>query len=426
LVDVLTESFIHLVRNAVSHGIETPKERLDLGKKEEGVLKLKARREGSVVIFEIEDDGAGLNYRKIKEKAIQFGYLDQYEADNIRNDKLANLIFQPGFSTKSSTGDISGRGVGLDVVKNIVESLNGSIHIESIYGQGTTFIITVPVSLLISDYLLLKENKQIFSVPIVSVQETFDIDISNIKKIGELYFYKLRDEVYEIHDLGLLLKQTKEAVLTHKDVGVLVDGPRKKYIITVEEIVGRETAVTKKTGKLLEGLRHFIGATISPHGEIRLIIDPVRLMENKLGVVEYRKSAEKTEYSRGLSYSPNSVLVVDDSISVRKYLTKLLTDAGYKVETAYDGANALSILESRRFDLIISDLEMPVMHGYELIENVRKALGDNQTAIFVLTSRATDKHKAKAFEVGANDFLVKPFNDDEVLLKIEGVMSERT
>lgn len=425
LVDALTESFIHLVRNAVSHGVEFVEERKTSGKEIEGLLKLKAKREGSVVVFEIEDDGAGIDYGRIREKAIQLGLLDKYEADNIRTDKLINYLFKPGFSTKNKVGNISGRGVGLDVVKKRVESLNGHVYVETALGEGTKFVLTVPVTLLISDYLLLKENGQIFAIPIVSVQETFEINAENIKKIGEHYFYKLRDSVFEIHDLGLLLEQTNEAILNHNDVGVLVEGPRKKYILTVDSLEGRETSVTKKMGKFLEGLRHFAGASISPQGTVRLIVDPVRLMERKTGYTEYRRSIDSSEVSKGITYIPNSILVVDDSISVRKYLIKLLTQAGYRVDTAYDGVNALSYLDEKKYDLIMTDLEMPMMHGYELIENIRRIKGDTQTAIFVLTSRATEKHRMKAYDVGANDFLVKPFNDEEVLDKIKGVMLER-
>ncbi len=427
LIDSLTESFIHLIRNAVSHGIELPEERIKAGKDEEGVIKLKAVRIGTTVSFEIEDDGRGINYQTIRNKIVEQSLADKYEAEHMRIDKLIEYLFIPGFSTKEVAGDISGRGVGLDVVKRNIESLNGSLSVESNVNEGTKFTLNVPVSLLIADYLIVKENSQIFSIPVVSVQETFELNKNNIKKIGDIYFYKLRGEMYEIHDLGYLLKQTQDPVLNPEDVGVLVEGPRKKYVITVESIEGRETSVTKKLGKFLEELRHFSGATISPQGQIRFILDPIRLMEKKTTLIKYSSViSRRNKEEKGISYLTNSILIVDDSISVRKYLIKLLSSAGYKVDAATDGANALTYLDKNLYDIIITDLEMPIMHGYELLENIRKIRGDERTIVYVLTSRATEKHKEKAFKMGANGFIVKPFNDDDVLEQIKGAMLERT
>ena len=426
LVDSLTESFIHLVRNSVSHGIETPEERKKLGKDEEGTIKLKATRIGNNISFEIADDGSGIKYDAIRKKIVKQGLASVYEAKNMRVDKLIEYLFLPGFSTKETAGDISGRGVGLDVVKKNIEALNGSMSVESDVNKGTKFILNVPVTLLIADYLIVKENEQVFSIPVVSVQETFELKSEDIKKIGEIYFYSLRGEMYEIHDLGYLLKQTKDPILNHESVGVLVDGPRKQYVITVDSIEGRETSVTKKLGKFFDELKHFSGATISPQGAIRLILDPIRLMERKSSLIKYSPViSHKDTDEQGVTYLTNSILVVDDSISVRKYLTKLLTSAGYNVDAATDGADALTYLDKSFYDLIITDLEMPIMHGYELLENVRKLRGDDRTIIFVLTSRATEKHKEKAFQMGANGFIVKPFNDDDVLERIKGAIFER-
>ena len=426
LVDSLTESFIHLVRNSVSHGIETPEERKRLGKEEEGAIRLKATRVGTNISFEITDDGSGIKYDAIRKKIVQNGLGSVYEAKNMRVDKLIEYLFLPGFSTKETTGDISGRGVGLDVVKRNIEALNGTLSVESDVNEGTKFVLNVPVTLLIAEYLIVKENEQVFSIPVVSVQETFELKSENIKKIGDIYFYGIRGEMYEIHDLGYLLKQTEDPVLNHSSVGVLVDGPRKKYVITVDSIEGRETSVTKKLGKFLDELKHFSGATISSQGVIRLILDPVRLMERKSSLIKYSPvMSHKNTKEQGVTYLTNSILVVDDSISVRKYLAKLLTSAGYNVDAATDGADALTYLDKAFYDVIVTDLEMPIMHGYELLENVRKLRGDDRTIVFVLTSRATEKHKEKAFQMGADGFIVKPFNDDDVLERIKGSIFER-
>lgn len=426
VIDLLTEAFMHLVRNAVSHGIESEAERISRGKSPEGNILLRAKREGSQIVLEVEDDGKGLKVDAIKRKAVQKGFISEYELNNLRGDKLFDYIFKPGFSTLDEASELSGRGVGLDVVKNRVESLGGTISIVNRENQGVTFVLVIPTSLLIADYLLMEENAQVFSVPIVSVYESFNISLSNVKKIGEHFFYTVRDKIYEIHDLGLLLKQVNEAEFKNGDVGILVEGVQKPYIITVDNIVGRETSVTKKLGKMLEGLKYFVGATVSPKGEPRLIIDPIRLIEAKTGVaLRYTRKQTEEKLSDVITYLPNSILVVDDSISIRKFLTSSLSNQGYIIDEATDGANALLKLDSKRYDLIITDLEMPVMNGYELIEKIRNYKQDSLTPIFVLTSRATEKHKAKAFELGANDFLIKPLNEDKIREKVREVMLER-
>jgi chemosensory pili system protein ChpA (sensor histidine kinase/response regulator) len=426
LIDALTESFIHLVRNAISHGIEDSEVRKQKGKSEEGVISLRGKREGSYVILEIEDDGRGLDINLIREKVVEKGMLSEYEARSIRADRLLDYIFLPGFSTKKEASEISGRGVGLDVVKRQVENLGGNISIINSEGKGLCVQLSVPVTLLIADYLLLKENSQVFSIPIISVYESFNIKTENVKKIGEHYFYKIRDDIYEIHDLGVLLKQVHSAEFREDGVGVVVEGGKKPYIITVDEIVGRETAVTKKLGKLVEGLKYYTGATISPGGEVRLIVDPIRLIESKSGnTLKYASSKVSEAKKEEKTYIPNSVLIVDDSISIRKFLSSIIVDINCVVDEAYDGANALEKLEKRRYDLIITDLEMPVVNGYELIDKIRNYYLDHSTPIFVLTSRATEKHKNKAYELGANDFLIKPLNEDKIKEKIREVIFER-
>lgn len=426
LIDALTESIIHIVRNAVSHGIESPEIRKEQGKPEEGNIYFRAKREASQVIIEIEDDGRGFDLKRIRETAIKKGLLDEYEAHDMRADKLLNLVFFPGFSTSDKSSETSGRGVGLDVVKRQVESLSGSVTIINRENSGACFQIIIPVSLLIAEYLIIKENSQVFCIPIISVYEIFSINKENIKKIGERDFYKVRDDYYEIYDLGAMLGQVEVSEFKEENYGVLLEGVKKPYVIIVDEILGREVTVTKKIGKIIEGLKHISGATISPRGEIRFIIDPLRLIEKKTGsTLRYVKSIKGVGKTAQKVYIPNSILIVDDSISIRKFLTSVIKGLGFAVDEAIDGANALEKLESNKYDLIITDLEMPVMNGYELIEKVRGVMKDSETKIFVLTSRATEKHREKAIELGADDFLVKPLNEDLIKDKIKGVMLER-
>jgi len=424
LIDALNEVIIHIIRNAVSHGIENKEKRKKSGKNEEGIINLSASRENNIIVFEISDDGEGIDPLKLKNKAVELGILTKYDADNMRADKVIDLIFYPGFSTKSDAGDVSGRGVGLDAVKKKIESMGGSIYVNSEKGKGTTFTINVPITLLIADYLVLRENKQLFSIPIISVHETFEIHPDAIRKIGNHFFYEVRDDIYEIHDLGTLIKQTSKASFKEGDIGILVDGPRKNYALTVDELIGRETAVTKKMGRFFSGLPYFVGANIGSQGEIRFIVDTIKLMEAKSGTITYKRDINPEKKTKGINYISNSILVVDDSISVRKYITNLLSNE-YYVDEAVDGIDALRKLETKRYDLIITDLEMPSLNGYELIEHIRTIKGDNLTHIFVLTSRATEKHRLKAMELGANEFIIKPIREQSIIEKVKGVMIER-
>lgn len=424
LIDALNEVIIHIIRNAVSHGIENKEKRKKSGKNEEGIINLSASRENNIIVFEISDDGEGIDPLKLKNKAVELGILTKYDADNMRADKVIDLIFYPGFSTKSDAGDVSGRGVGLDAVKKKIESMGGSIYVNSEKGKGTTFTINVPITLLIADYLVLRENKQLFSIPIISVHETFEIHPDAIRKIGNHFFYEVRDDIYEIHDLGTLIKQTSKASFKEGDIGILVDGPRKNYALTVDELIGRETAVTKKMGRFFSGLPYFVGANIGSQGEIRFIVDTIKLMETKSGTITYKRDTSPEKKTKGINYIANSILVVDDSISVRKYITNLLSNE-YYVDEAVDGIDALRKLETKRYDLIITDLEMPSLNGYELIEHIRTIKGDNLTHIFVLTSRATEKHRLKAMELGANEFIIKPIREQSIIEKVKGVMIER-
>ncbi|MGA1847510.1 hybrid sensor histidine kinase/response regulator [Deferribacter abyssi] len=419
ILDMISDAFLHLVRNSVSHGIETKRERKEKGKTSYGNLYLRAYRSGTSIIFEIEDDGRGIDINIIKDKAVALGLLQEYEANNLRMDDLLQLIFTPGFSTAESITDISGRGIGLDVVKRIVENLGGSVSVYTEKDKFTKFVLVIPITQFIAEYLIVKEDKHIFALPLQSVYEIIPLEVNKIKKIGEHFFYNLRNEVYEIVDLMVALGVKKKNEFRENSFGILVDGPQKKYIIQIESILGRETTITKKFKPFLVKINKFLGTSVSSKGDVRLILDTVRLFSTKMKVREFIK-IDKPKNEKTITYNSNGILIVDDSISVRKYLSDILVKNGFKVVQAKDGLNALEILETSRFPYIITDLEMPNINGYELINKIRNFLQDNEVKIFVVTSRATEKHKDKAIELGANGFIIKPFTEDSILKAIKG------
>ncbi|KAA0258812.1 response regulator [Deferribacter autotrophicus] len=423
ILDMINDAFLHLVRNSVSHGIETEKERKEKGKPATGSIYLRAYRSGTSIIFEIEDDGKGIDINTVKEKAVSLELIQEYEANNLRMDDLLQFIFTPGFSTAESITDVSGRGIGLDVVKRIVENLGGSVSVYTEKDKFTKFILVIPVTQFIAEYLIVKEDKHIFAIPLQSVYEIIPLEVNKIKKIGEHFFYNLRNEVYEIVDLMVALGVKKKNEFRENSFGILVDGPQKKYMIQVESILGRETTITKKFKPFLVKINKFLGTSVSPKGDVRLILDTVRLFSTKIKVRDFTK-IDKPKDEKTISYHSNGILIVDDSISVRKYLSDILVKNGYKVVQAKDGLNALEILETSRFPYIITDLEMPNVNGYELIDKIRNSLQDNEVRIFVVTSRATEKHKDKALELGANGFIIKPFTEDSILKAIKGIDHE--
>lgn len=424
--DSLKESFIHLVRNSVSHGIEKPEDRVRLNKRSTGLIILRAQRQGSQIIFEIEDDGAGIDLEKVRQKALDRNIINNYEADNMRHDKLIELLFMPGFTTKDTVDDVSGRGVGLDVVKESVEKVGGEVKISSDLGKGTKITLTIPVKEVIGDYLLIVENGQFFSIPLLNISSIFYFDKNNLQKRSPGYKYNLMGDMLDIYDLGVLLKQVANGEFDETKSCVVLNARNKRYIISVDSILDRTTTVTKPLPQSLKSFTCYSGATLDVYGNIALILDPLNLVKSTESYSMFLNVKNKDESIDSVMYLPNSVLIVDDSLSVRRYLGKLLDNHGFKYFEAKNGVDALTMLRERKFDLIITDLEMPLMNGYELINSIRGELLDHETPVFVLTSRGTDKHRNKAIELGADDFIMKPFDEDDIIKKIKEAISGRS
>jgi chemosensory pili system protein ChpA (sensor histidine kinase/response regulator) len=425
IFDGLKESFVHLVRNSVSHGIELPSDREAAGKKKTGTLILRANRQGNQLIFEIEDDGSGIDLDAVRKKAVGKGLISTYEAESMRGDKLLELLFIPGFTTRDYVDDISGRGVGLDVVKDTIDKLGGYVRISTELGKGTKVILGIPVKELIAEYLTVVENGQKFSLPILNIHTTFFIDISKLHKRTDRYQYDFRGELLDIYDLGVLIKQVASGEFDESKSCIVLQSRHKKYIVVVDGIGDKAMTITKPLPHSLKDFGYYLGATIDVDGKIALIIDPLNLVKDDYSYTISISSKKKDEKLKTVEYLPNSILIVDDSLSVRKYLGKLLDSYGFNFTEATDGMSALSMLRERKFDLIITDLEMPMMNGYELINAIRNEMMDHDTPVFVLTSRATDKHRNKAMELGANDFIMKPFNDEEIIGKIKEMVGKK-
>jgi chemotaxis protein histidine kinase CheA/ActR/RegA family two-component response regulator len=424
--EIISDPFMHMIRNAVSHGLETVAERTAQGKEPEGSLILAARHEGNSIVIEIEDDGRGMDPAVLRKTAVEKGFLQETEARSLSDTEAINLIFRPGFSTAAQVGKVSGRGVGMDVVSTHLSRINGRIEIKTEAGVGTKFVIRLPLTLAIAQALIVKLKDQELAVPMNLVEETTRFAYKDIQRAAGEEMVDLRGTLVNILKLNELLGAGKfpKKDDAYRHPALILGVAERRIALLVEEITGREEIVVKSLGEYLKGVKLFSGATISGEGNVRLIINVATLFGEE-GAVASRAfvgGAREAAAPEAAKRKPR-VLVVDDSISIRKYVQRFLDRAGFEVEVAPDGMEALNIMSRMKFDAVITDLEMPVMHGYDLMAEMRKSADLMNIPIIVLTSRAGDKHRQKAIEMGARDYLVKPFEQQEMIGALKRLLS---
>lgn len=425
IFEIISDPIMHMVRNAISHGIEGPEERSRLGKEPGGSLILSARHDGSSIVLQIEDDGRGMDPEHLRKSAVDKGFITAGEAKSMSDGDALNLIFRPGFSTASAVGKVSGRGVGMDVVTTQLGKINGRIEIKTEKGVGTRFIIKLPLTLAIAQALIVKVKDQEVAIPMNLVEETTRFSGKDIQHAAGEEMINLRGSLMRLLRLNTLLTAGKlpKREEDYRYPTLILVLAEKRLALMVEDIVGREEIVVKSLGDYLKNVRMFSGATISGEGDVRLILNVAHLfgeetISTKTSYVGGRETAAVETPSR-----KPSVLVVDDSISIRKYVQRFLDRSGYEVETATDGMNALEVLAKAKFDAVITDLEMPVMHGYDLIAEMKRNPVFMSIPIIVLTSRAGEKHRQKAIDMGAQDYLVKPFEEQEMIEALKRLLA---
>lgn len=426
IFEIISDPLMHMIRNAVSHGIETVDERKMLKKEPTGSLILNARHEGNSIVLEIEDDGHGMDPAALRQAAVDKGFISAAEAQSLTDLEAINLIFRPGFSTAQKISKISGRGVGMDVVSTHLARINGRIEIKTEKGVGTKFVIRLPLTLAIAQALIVKLNDQEMAVPMNLVEETTRFSSKDIQRAAGEEMVGLRGTLLRLLKLNELLGAGKfpKKDESYRHPTLILGMAEKRIALMVEDIIGREEIVVKSLGDYLKGIKFFSGATISGEGNVRLIINIASLFGDE-AVVASRASigSAKEPMKQEISQRKPKVLVVDDSISIRKYVQRFLDRTGYEVEVAPDGMEALNIMGRMKFDAVITDLEMPVMHGYDLMAEMRKNSEFMNIPIIVLTSRAGEKHRQKALEMGAQDYLVKPFEEQEMLGALKKLLS---
>jgi chemosensory pili system protein ChpA (sensor histidine kinase/response regulator) len=411
----------HLLRNAVSHGIEDANARLANGKRPEGLITLQLAREGTDVVLTLSDDGAGLDRARIRAKAVERGLIDADAA--IEDDDLYQVIMQPGFSTAQELSQVSGRGVGMDVVLTEVKQLGGTLEIDSQPGRGTSFTIRLPFTLAITDALLVTVGEEIFAVPHSSMDGVVRIATEELRAIyaGEQEGFQYGGRNYSVRYLGSMLGSQAP----HLTDGVrwlpllLVRSGEHRVAIQVDGLLGNRQIVVKSIGAQLSTVRWFTGGTILADGQIALILDTNSLVRIDSTQQPTAKLESVAPMSKGVS-----VMVVDDSITVRKVTSRLLERHNMHVVTAKDGVDAVTLLQEQRPDVMLLDIEMPRMDGYELARHMRSTPELKDIPIIMITSRTGDKHRNRALELGVKRYLGKPYQEAELLENIYTVLAD--
>jgi two-component system chemotaxis sensor kinase CheA len=414
IIEEIGDPLMHMIRNSVDHGIESPEERIAAGKPEVGTVELKAYNEGNQIVIEIADDGRGMDPDMLKSKALEKGLISEKEADMMSDKEAFMLIFKPGFSTAAKITNVSGRGVGMDVVKTNVEKLNGIIEVDSTPGEGSVFKIKIPLTLAIIQALLVAAQEELFAIPLANVIETVRITTEDISAVEGKSVLKLRDEVLPLVNMSDIFKIEK--ILGNNQylyVVVLGVGASKVGLI-VDGLIGQEEIVIKSLGEYLKGIEGIAGATIRGDGKVTLIVDVAALMKLAkethsstivTSIVEKKQKKEKPE--------DYVILIVDDSNTDRKIMKKCIEPLGFQIKEATNGEEALNILKNdSNIDAALVDIEMPKMDGYTLAQEIRKYNRFKNLPLIAVTSRTTKSDRVRGVEVGMNEYITKPYTPD--------------
>ncbi|MEP6883455.1 MAG: Hpt domain-containing protein [Gammaproteobacteria bacterium] len=412
----------HMLRNAIVHGIETPERRTALGKPDVGRISVSLERDGAEVVIVVADDGAGISVKLIREKAIALGLADPQS--KLTDEEAVQLILEPGFSTAGHVTQAAGRGVGMDVVATEVKKLGGGLFIDTTAGKGSRFTIRLPFTLAISQALIVRVAEETYALPLATVEGVVrlprNIVARHLGKDAPLFEYG--GQKYRFQQLGSFvgLGSTR---LPEADVSisvVLIRAGEHSTALVTDELVGSREIVVKSLGPQISGIRGIAGATILGDGRIVIILDMGSLVRS-----EWRARPSETVVLDQRDRR-TFALVVDDSITVRRVTQRLLERNGMRVLTAKDGVDAVSLLQENLPDIILLDIEMPRMDGYEVAAHVRNDPRLKDIPIVMITSRVSEKHRARAIELGVDDYLGKPYQESQLLDAIEPLVNRRS
>ncbi|EAK0952311.1 hybrid sensor histidine kinase/response regulator [Campylobacter lari] len=416
IVEEIGDPIMHMIRNSCDHGIEDPATRIANGKPEKGTVNLKAYNEGNHIVVEIADDGKGLDADVLKSKAIEKNLITEREADQMSDKEAFALIFKPGFSTAAKITNVSGRGVGMDVVKTNIEKLNGVIEIDSELGKGTVMKLKIPLTLAIIQSLLVGTQEEFYAIPLASVLETVRVPIDDIYTIEGKNVLRLRDEVLSLVRLSDVFGVKQVLENTDQTYVVVIGVAESKLGIIVDTLVGQEEIVIKSMGEYLQNIQGIAGATIRGDGRVTLIIDVAAMMdiakEIKVDIkAQIESQSKKTTKEKPSDYT---VLIVDDSKMDRNIMQKSLEPLGVSIIEATNGVEALNTIKSGEHDIdaVLIDIEMPRMDGYTLAGEIRKYSKYKNLPLVAVTSRTSKSDRLRGVEVGMTEYITKPYSPE--------------
>jgi two-component system chemotaxis sensor kinase CheA len=427
LINQLADPLLHLIRNSIDHGIEADQQRAAINKPEIGQINLSAYYLGSNAIIEIEDDGKGIDSKIIAAKAVEKNLLSNERASELSEKEIFDLIFEPGFSSAEQVTELSGRGVGMDVVKTSINQMQGSIKVESKVNQGTKITLRLPLTLAVVGILLVSENNYEFAFPILNVEEIINVNLkTDIKSINDTLVFNFRGELVPTRLLSDFLGYPKNPKYEENKFLLILNDGENKIGVIVDEVQGQQNVLLKQLGNLIETAPFVIGCTILSNSKLVLIL-------NVLELTQYNPEQEKNSLSEEVheidtneqKRSLQKVLVVDDSKMQRKRICEFLQIQGYNTDEAGDGFEALKTADKTNFNAFFVDIQMPLMDGYELIENLRKTSSYKNTPIFVISGGHVNKENilTRLEDLNVANFYEKPVDLEALIAELDSKLS---
>ena len=414
----------HMLRNALAHGLELPAARLAAGKPESGRIIVSLRQEANEIALVLSDDGAGIDVAKLYQKAIDKGIVAADQS--LTEAEKVQLVFASGLSTADSISQLAGRGVGMDVVRSEITGIGGRIDIVTARGQGTTFTIYLPLTLAVTQAVLVRSGGGLFALSTAMVEQVLRLKADALSGLYEKKELEFQGRNYPMHSLAHLLGSGATSALESYNSVLLLRSGIQRIALHVDELMGNQEIVVKSVGPQLARVPWIAGATVLADGSIVPIINPVVLAQRALGGAAHFEATTLVPHlatvATPASMAP-TVMVVDDSLTVRKITSRLLEREGYQVLTAKDGVDALAQLRESLPAVMLVDIEMPRMDGFDLTRNVRADPRTRDIPIIIISSRTAEKHRSQAAALGVNAFLGKPYHEAELLQHIANYLA---
>jgi chemotaxis protein histidine kinase CheA/CheY-like chemotaxis protein len=421
MINVLVDPLLHLLRNAVDHGLEAVEQRTALGKQPIGQITMVFARDGNYLVVTCADDGAGLDMARIRARAVERGLITADQEPS--QDEIARLILRPGFSTAGTVTEVSGRGVGMDIVNTRITKLKGSIGIRTDAARGTTFTLRVPISMGIAHCLLATAEGQTFAIPTDDLDRIVFGGVAHVEHLGHGWLYRDGETGCPAYSLGQLAGYRQDPGVGEEGDQrhvVLVNDAEGKAAVVVDAVTSGQDLVIKGTGRHLSAVPGLIGASILGDGSVVPILEMTEILRRQRGQMAPRDAAETS--TGPAARHEGDVLVVDDSLSVRTALSTLLTEEGFEIRTAKDGVEAIEAIDKRLPAAVLVDFEMPRMNGVELTMHLRANPATRSLPVIMVTSRTTQKHRSQAEAAGVNDYVTKPYRESDLLMLLRSTL----